>query len=78
MSSIQGMFISLWIQVNSSLFLFHIPCPGKVQIEKLQEEVRECNTKIHQLSLKLKQQNDDILYLREELKRLLTELSSYH
>ena len=62
--------------VNSSeLIVFSVPCPGNVHIEKLQEEVRECNTKIHQLSLKLKQQDDDILYLREELKRLLTELS---
>ena len=52
----------------------HVLCPGKVHIEELQVEVQECNTKIYQLSLKL-QQHDDILYLREELKRLLTELS---
>ena len=53
----------------------HVLCPGKVHIEELQVEVQECNTKIYQLSLKLQQQDDDILYLREELKRLLTELS---
>ena len=47
---------------------------GEVHIAKLEEAMQECNTKIYQLSLKL-QQDDDILYLREELKRLLTELS---
>ena len=61
--------------MNSLFILLHVSCPGEVHIEKLQEAVQECNTKIYQLSLKLQQQDDDILYLREELKRLLTELS---
>ena len=46
-----------------------------MQITRLQEEVQDCNTKICQLSLKLKQQDNDILHLREEVKKLLTELS---
>ena len=50
-------------------------CPGKIPTKQLQEEVGECNTKFCQLSLKLEKQDDDILYLREELKRLLAELS---
>jgi len=57
------------------LSLFFFCCSGKIHVKELQEEVQECNVKICQLSLKLKQQDDDILHLREELKRLLTELS---
>ena len=41
---------------------------------KLEEEVQDCNTKICQLSLKLEKQDSDISHLREEVKRLLTEL----
>ena len=37
--------------------------------------MQECNIKVNQLSSKLKQQDDDISHLREELERLLTELS---
>ena len=44
-----------------------------VQVSSNYKEVQECNIKINQLSSKLKQQ--DISYLREELKRLLTERS---
>lgn len=53
---------------------FFVLCPGKNQIIKLQEEVQDCNTKICQLSLRLEKQDGDILHLREEIKRLLTEL----
>ena len=49
-------------------------CLGKVHVKQLQVEVQECSVKINQLT-KLKQQADDILHLREALKRLLTELS---
>ena len=45
------------------------------QITRLQEEVRDCNVKIGQLSLKLNQQDNDILDLRAEIKKLLLELS---
>ena len=37
--------------------------------------MQDCNIKICQLSLKLEQQDNDILHLREEVKKLLTELS---
>ena len=47
-----------------------------MHIEQLQEEVQECNIKIGQLSLKLSKQDDDITHLREELRMLLTELST--
>ena len=47
-----------------------------MHIKQLQEEVRECNTKIGQLSLKLEKQDDDITHLREELKVLLIELAT--
>ncbi len=40
--------------------------------KNLEDEVQ---LKICQLSLQLKQQDDDILHLQEELKRLLTEMS---
>ena len=43
-------------------------------IKILQDEVRECNNKIGQLSLKLEKQDDDITNLREELNLLLSEL----
>ena len=51
-------------------------CIGKIHVKQLQEEVRECNTKIVQLSLKLGKQDNDISHLREELKMLLIELAS--
>ena len=46
------------------------------RFKQLQEEVRECNTKIGQLSLKLRKQDDNISHLREELTMLLIELAS--
>lgn len=49
---------------------------GKIHIKQLQEEVRECNTKIVQPSLKLGKQDDKISHLRGELKMLLIELAS--
>jgi hypothetical protein len=42
---------------------------GKNQITKLQEEVRDCNTKMGQLSLRLEKQDSDIVHLREEVNR---------
>ena len=56
--------------------LILIVCTGKMYIKQLQEEVKECNTKIGQLSLKLAKQDNDIAHLREELKTLLIELAT--
>ena len=56
--------------------LILIVCTGKMYIKQLQEEVKECNTKIGQLSLKLAKQDNDIIHLREELKTLLIELAT--
>ena len=72
MASLQGMLSSVTMKINVSSFSY---CAGETQITRLQEEVQDCNAKICQLSLKLKQQDNDILYLREEVKKLLTELS---
>lgn len=73
MASLQGMLITVTTKINTSNEFFY--CAGKIQITRLQEEVQDCNIKICQLSLKLKQQDNDILHLREEVRKLLTELS---
>jgi chromosome segregation ATPase len=49
---------------------------GKIYIKQLQDEIKECNIKIGQLSRKLTKQDDDIVHLREELRTLLTELAT--
>ncbi len=54
---------------------FFYYCADKSHTKQLQEEVHECNSKISQLSMKLERQDDDISYLKEELKKLLTELT---
>ena len=44
-------------------------------MKELQKEVQDCYTKISDLSSKLKQQDNDIFILKEELNKLLTELA---
>ncbi len=44
-------------------------------MQVLQKEVQDCYLKICDISSKLKQQDNDIFFLKEELKKLLTELA---
>ena len=44
-------------------------------VKELQKEVQDCYTKISNVSSTLEQQNIDILFLKEELNQLLTELT---
>ena len=44
-------------------------------MKQLQHEVQDCYTKISDISSKLKQQDNDISILKEELKKLLIELA---
>ena len=44
-------------------------------MKELQKEVQDCYTKISNISSTLEQQNIDILFLKEELNQLLTELT---
>lgn len=44
-------------------------------MKDLHKDVQDCYTKISDISSKLQKQDDDILIIKEELKKLLSELA---
>ena len=80
MTSIQGMkgkiklvFTVSYSNMLTSLFV-HV-FAGELHVKELQKEVQDCYTRICNIYSKLKQQDNDIFILKEELKKLLTELA---
>ena len=68
---IKLVFTVSYSNILTSIFIF----AGELHVKKLQKEVQDCYTRICDLSSKLKQQDNDIFILKEELNKLLTELA---
>ena len=70
---IKLVFTVSYSNMLTSLFV-HV-FAGELHEKELQKEVLDCYTRIFDIYSKLKQQDNEMFILKEELKKLLTELA---